>query len=156
MTFDDWGWPLIYFAMALAALAVSIWARSWRAGYLSVLMAISALSTDVINVAISYARAPMLEPECDAVIAVAVAGVALVTQSRLAWFVLAGFVLEGVLWVVFFLYHMQGTRAADELLNAVYATQIVGIMIGGAGVKAGLGNWLGRGVHRPFDHALGR
>ena len=154
MTFDDWGWPTIYFILGLAALAASWWGQSWRCAYLSILMLMSAMSTDIINWSVNYARAPMIQPECDAIIGVAVAGVALVTRSRVAWLVLGGFVLEAALWVLFFALHMQGTRTSIEVLNALYAALVIGIGIGGAGVRLGLANrlhWGGPGFrHSPF------
>ena len=142
MAFDDWFWPVLYGSGCVACLGASCAARSWRMVYMSGLMGISLVTTVIIDWLVGYARAPLLVPECDAIIGFAVAGVAMATRSRLGWFVFAGFVAEAAIWALAFAYQYQSTRLCIEAINATFAARL--LLIGGVGVAYGLARRTGR------------
>ena len=109
---------------------------------MSGLMGMSLVTTVIVDWLVGYARAPLLVPECDAVIGFAVAGVALITRSKLGWFVFAGFVAEAAIWALAFIYQDQSTRLCIEAINATFAARL--FLIGGAGIAYGLARRTGR------------
>jgi len=138
---------LLYLVLALAALVLARWAKSWQCAYLAGLMVFSCVGSNIAVYEVGYERAPLLIPEWDAVIAVAVAGVAVAARSRLAVLVLAGFFVEGAAVIGFYLNHQQGSHSYYATMNVIYAAQV--LMIGGSGVAFGLASRLNR-----IDHSL--
>lgn len=121
---------VVAYGLILAVISGSAFAvRSPMLDRLTLLMVASWVGSVACTLVFGYARAPILIPTLNAVVAIFIAGVGIRYASKTCWAVVALFLVEEVINLVAFAYHFNGHRLQFTLLNGAFLARMA--IVGG-------------------------
>lgn len=132
--YDPTAARLFYGAVLALACGLAWFAHEIALRKLALWMVVAWAQANLLYALMGPQTAPWLVPLINALIALAVAGLAIQHRSAACWSVVSLFVIEEAINLGAFVTHHQGATAYYLLLNAVYLLRMA--VVGGAGVLA--------------------